>query len=142
VERPSRAELERIAEAHGFDLSAAELDAFTELAGRYLTAYDRLDEMREPVVVPVRPGSASAREGWVWQGAVAGAPSGPLLGRRIAVKDNICLAGVPMACGSPVLDGYVPERDATVVRRVPAAGPEIVGKTACRAFWLEAAGRT
>ena len=49
----------------------------------------------------------------------------------MAIKDNICVAGIPMRNGSRVLEGYVPEVDATVVTRILDAGGTIVGKTVC-----------
>ena len=56
-------------------------------------------------------------------------PEGPLAGMRIALKDSMALAGVPMTCGSRVLEGYVPSRDAVIVERLLAAGAEIVAIT-------------
>ena len=53
---------------------------------------------------------------------------GPLSDVELAVKDNIAVAGLPMTCGSPLLSGYVPERDATVVERLLDAGVHLVGK--------------
>ena len=50
------------------------------------------------------------------------ATDGPLAGRRVAIKDNIMVAGVPMMNGSETLEGFVPTRDATVVTRLLAAG--------------------
>ena len=35
-------------------------------------------------------------------------PDGPLAGRRVAIKDNIEVAGVPMMNGSRTLEGFVP----------------------------------
>jgi len=40
-----------------------------------------------------------------------------LKGKTVAVKDNICVAGVPMMNGSMTMEGYTPLRDATVVTR-------------------------
>ena len=60
-----------------------------------------------------------------------GAPAGLLAGSAVAVKDNICVAGVPMMNGSQLLEGYVPEIDATVVTRILEAGGTIAGKAAC-----------
>lgn len=54
---------------------------------------------------------------------------GPLSDVTLGVKDNISVAGVPMTCGSPELDDYVPATDATVVSRLLNAGATITGKT-------------
>ncbi|MEZ5102308.1 MAG: amidase family protein [Thermoleophilia bacterium] len=53
--------------------------------------------------------------------------SGPLAGKRVVVKDSFAVAGVPMTCGSRVLQGFVPTQDSTVAARLLAAGAEIVG---------------
>ncbi|MFB6312070.1 MAG: amidase [Salinirussus sp.] len=52
-----------------------------------------------------------------------------LAGRTVGLKDNIAVAGVPMTCGSPVLEGYVPTEDAMVVERLLDAGATITAKT-------------
>ena len=65
-----------------------------------------------------------------------------LAGERVAVKDNICVAGVPMMNGSRVLEGYVPEVDATVVTRVLDAGGVIAGKAACEDLCFSAGSHT
>ena len=59
----------------------------------------------------------------------AGAPLGPLHGVPVAIKDNICTAGVPTTASSRILRGYVPPYSATVVSRLEAAGAVMVGKT-------------
>jgi aspartyl-tRNA(Asn)/glutamyl-tRNA(Gln) amidotransferase subunit A len=56
-------------------------------------------------------------------------PTGPLHGVPIGVKDLLDTAGVATEGGSAVFAGRVPERDATVVRRVRQAGGILVGKT-------------
>merc|ERR1712034_113009 len=59
---------------------------------------------------------------------------GPLAGSRVALKDNVMLAGVPLLNGSALLEGYVAEVDATVVTRLLEAGAEIAGKAHCENF--------
>ena len=60
-----------------------------------------------------------------------GAKQGKLQGRTVVLKDNICLAGIPMMSGSRVLEGYIPDMDATIVTRILDAGGTIVGKAVC-----------
>ena len=45
-----------------------------------------------------------------------------LKGKTVAIKDNVCVAGVPMMNGSSTLEGYIPNIDATVVTRLLDAG--------------------
>ncbi len=60
-----------------------------------------------------------------------------LSSKRIAIKDNVSVSGVPMSVGSVVLDGFVPCRDdATIVTRLLNAGATLVGKTNLECFSL------
>jgi aspartyl-tRNA(Asn)/glutamyl-tRNA(Gln) amidotransferase subunit A len=53
----------------------------------------------------------------------------PLLGVPLAIKDVICMEGVPTTCGSRILENYVPPFSATAVEKLCAAGAVILGKT-------------
>jgi allophanate hydrolase len=53
---------------------------------------------------------------------------GPLAGLRLAVKDNVDVAGLPTTAGCPEFS-YLPERDAAAVAALRAAGAVVVGKT-------------
>ena len=53
---------------------------------------------------------------------ISGAPDGKLSKLRVAIKDNICVAGVPMMNGSRLMEGFTPEFDATVVTRILEQG--------------------
>ena len=52
----------------------------------------------------------------------------PLLGVPFAVKDNIDVAGLPTTAGCPSF-AYTPDRSATGVEKLEAAGAILVGKT-------------
>ncbi len=54
---------------------------------------------------------------------------GPLAGRTLLVKDLIDTAGIRTTYGSKIYADHVPERNATVVDRVLAAGAVVVGKS-------------
>lgn len=58
-----------------------------------------------------------------------GAPLGPLAGIPVAVKDNLCTAGIRTTCASRILENFVPPYDATVVRRLREADAVLLGKT-------------
>ena len=58
----------------------------------------------------------------------------PLLGVPVALKDNICTAGVRTTAASRLLEHYVPPYSAGVVERLERAGAVIIGKTNCDEF--------
>ena len=79
---------------------------------------------------------------WLLKCNIKGAATGPLLGRKVAVKDNIFVADLPLTNGSDVLADLVADFDATVVDRLLNAGAEIVGKTACEYLCLSGGSAT
>jgi amidase len=142
VRTPSLEQLSEIALEYGLDLSEDDLASFQGLVAAALSSYGRLDELVEPVP-PVRyprspghrpPPEENPLNAWYWRCSIRGAAHGPLLGKRVAIKDNIAVAGVPMMNGASVLEGYVPEADATIVTRILDAGGEVVGKAVCESL--------
>jgi amidase len=150
VRTPSLSELSRIAEHHHLQLTDDELRSYQQLIEALLPEYAEVERFPDPMP-PVRhartPGYRPSPEenplnAWYWRCAIRGAPEGKLSGKRIAIKDNVCVAGVPMMNGSPLLEGYIPELDATVVTRILDAGGEIAGKAACEDLCVSGGSHT
>lgn len=65
---------------------------------------------------------------------------GPMSGMRVALKDNIPIAGIPMTMGCEGFRDYVPAEDAMVTRRILSAGARLVATTNMESFALSASG--
>src|SRR5437879_1729693 len=72
----------------------------------------------------------------------ASAPSGPLHGIPIAVKDLINTVDMPTGYGSSIYEGHRPAADAACVALARAAGAIVVGKTVTTEFACFTAGKT
>lgn len=149
-ELASAQQLKEIAKEHGFELSDAEVEDYRAMLAMTIKSYRRLDHIPErklPVNYPRTPGwrptaAENPLNGWYWRCEIEGASSGLLKGERIAVKDVVCVAGIPMMNGSKVLEGYIPDVDATIVTRMLDQGATIAGKSNCEDFSFSAGGMT
>ncbi len=147
---PSIAQLRETADELGMSPTDDYLEATQRIVQPLVEAYRKLDavpdempEVRYPRTPGYRPGPDENPHGaWYVKTAITGAKRGKLAGRRVAIKDNICVAGVPMMNGASVLEGYVPGFDATVVTRILDAGGEIAGKAVCEYYCLSGTSST
>jgi amidase len=150
IKRPTLDDIELIAQQFGLELSIDDLESFQGFMGGTIASYERVDELVEPkppVKYPRTPGyrpEASENElnAWYYRCSISGARSGKLKGRTIAIKDNVCVAGVPMMNGTAVLESYIPDIDATVVSRILDAGGEITGKAVCESLCFSGGSHT
>lgn len=99
---PSREELHRLAQLHRFTLSDEEVETYHARLPGIFARLDQLDQMPEPSVprqYPTRdPGQRPASRHDPYNAIVRrcsamGAAEGLLAGKRIGLKDNICVAG-------------------------------------------------
>lgn len=150
VKRPTESQLRDIVAEFGMTMSGDTLRTFLALMEGTIQAYDVVDALPDflpPVDYPRTPGyrpqpAENPMNAWYVKAEVRGAPRGPLAGKKVVLKDNICLAGVPMMNGASTLEGYVPDVDATVVTRILDAGGTIVGKAHCEYFCLSGGSHT
>ncbi len=139
IEAPNADQVREIAASFGMNLSEADAASFAGLLKGVKASYDRLDAMVEPKpevkyarTTGAQPSAAENRyNAWAWKSTIKGAARGILAGKKIAVKDNVCVAALPLRNGSRVLENYVPDVDATAVTRILDAGGTIIGKTVC-----------
>lgn len=89
--------------------------------------YDRIGCETQPVWISLVPRESALAQAQKLENDPAAA-SLPLYGIPFAIKDNIDLAGLPTTAGCPAY-AYAPERNATVVEKLLAAGAIAIGKT-------------
>jgi amidase len=150
VKRPTLDQMKEIVASLHMSMSEREIGEYLEVMDGTFQAYDRVAQLPDnlpPVRYPrtpgYRPGAAeNPLNAWAVKSEVRGAPYGPLSGKRVVLKDNVCLAGVPMMNGASTLEGYVPDVDATIVTRILDAGGTIVGKAVCEYFCLSGGSHT
>ena len=138
IRRPDGEGLKSLAREWGIDLSVSEVSEYLDLADYMLAIVDGLepDLVWSEHVSSRDPGGPLSADDDPLNAIVrrfsvkADNPSGSLLaGKRIAVKDNISVAGVPLTAGTKMLDDYIPSLDSTVVARILDQGGEIVAST-------------
>src|ERR1700726_108030 len=150
VRRPTLDQLRSVAEDLGMTMGDEELKSYDALMQGNYAAYDIVDAMPDyvpAVKYPRTPGYRPEGEenkynAWYVKTTIKGAPSGKLTGKTVVLKDNVCLAGVPMMNGASTLEGYTPDLDATIVTRILDAGGTIAGKAHCEFFCLSGGSHT
>ena len=147
---PTTEELKATAARLGLNIADGDLEFYRSSIDGTIGAYNAigsLDEALPVVKYPRTPGYRPSGEenkynAWYRKTEIRGAATGKLTGKTVALKDNVCLAGVPMMNGASTLEGYVPEIDATVVTRLLDAGATIVGKAHCEYFCFSGGSHT
>ena len=150
VKAPNIDQLRSVAQSLGMSMSDEDLASYRGLMQGSVEAYKLIDAMPDflpEVKYPRTPGARPAPEdnplnAWYVKTDIRGAPTGKLAGKTIAIKDNVCVAGVPMMNGASILEGYTPDVDATIVTRLLDAGAVIAGKAHCEYYCFSGGSHT
>ncbi len=150
-EPPTAATLRALADHFGLALDEAEIACYLGQADRVQQTFARLATLPEETPSPRFPRGEwhlprpeeNRWNAWAALTSITGSARGRLRGKRVAIKDSVCVAGMPMTNGGAAcLNGYLPELDATVVTRLLAAGAEIRGKAVCEYFCASSGSHT
>ena len=99
-----------------------------DLTRAYLDRIDRLDKGLVQAYVTVTPELALEQARAADARRRAG-EDGPLLGVPMALKDLVLTRDVRTTCSSKILENFVPVEDATITKKLYAAGAVLLGKT-------------
>lgn len=150
VHRPTLEHMRDVARSLDLTLGDDDLLEFIGAMQGSLDSYDVVDalpdflpEVHYPRTPGYRPSAAeNPLNAWFVKSRIEGAKEGLLSGKTVAIKDNIAVAGVPMMNGASILEGYMPDIDATVVTRLLDAGATILGKTQCEYYCFSGGSHT
>jgi len=142
MKAPTVDELRKISNELNFHLGDSELNVFVRYFEREVSpAFAALESAKNEAMHPITrdhghfPSKEENQFGaWAWKCSIKGNSRGLLSGKKIALKDNVSLAGVPMTNGTAIMKDYIPRVDSEVARRIITAGGEIVGKATCENF--------
>lgn len=99
----------------------------TDLTKEYLTRINKYNpELNAFLTISEKEALALAKKA---DKRIADGEASPLLGIPVVLKDMYLTKDVRTTAGSKVLDNYIPQYDATAVKRIKAAGAVIIGKT-------------
>ena len=133
--------LARLAKRNNFVLTKEERRVFCSTIRGLLSSYDRLDALSGSTQKQLKingylPSRAeNPYNAWAWKCSIRFGnrrlKNKKLIGKKIAIKDNILVANLPLRNGSQMFEGYVPSINATIVSRILQSGGEVAGKSTC-----------
>lgn len=150
IQRPTPEDVRKAALEIGLHLNDQDMASFHALMQGQLDAYDFVDTFTNelPTVKYARtPGYRPAAaenpfNAWAVKSHIRGSGRGKLVGKRVAIKDNVCVAGIPMTNGTDILQGFIPEIDATIVTRLLDEGADILGTATCEYYCASGGSHT
>ena len=103
VRLPTLEQIDDLGSDFGLVLTADEIAAFQQAFKGPLASYGRLDELVPPALAPIAPRSPGYRPAasenpygaWYWKTNIQTGAEGLLSGKKVAIKDNICVCRRP-----------------------------------------------
>jgi amidase len=151
-ESPDFQTIYALAKSLGWNVDPDEISTLSEYLNTFTPGYEWLDATSKKNNKTANQPDFSNRSylsptdnpynGWFVKTSIPNSGSGSLAGKRIAVKDNIFVGGVPLSNGSGLLKNFIADYDATIVSRMLDAGGDIVGKSNCEYFCLSGGSST
>src|SRR5215510_9586424 len=111
-ELPDAATLKKIGADLGFTMQDDYVTQALTFMAPFGEAFNALEELPESLPAVKYPRTAGYKptgdenkyEAWYIKTTIKGASGGRLAGKKVALKDTVCLAGVPMMNGASVLE--------------------------------------
>jgi len=140
IKKPEESKIRELAEKERFNLRQEELVGVSSFFDDLLVSLDIIEQLsekenlktksedkkRDPGYRPTK--SEDPYNAFVRKYLIKGLEHGLLQGKSIGIKDNINIAGIPTTNASALSKDYVPDEDATIIKRLLGAGANIVGK--------------
>ena len=147
---PTVRQILELADEFGFEMTVEDGQSYQNVMQGPMASYRVLEDIPEWRPEQKYPRNAGYRptadenpyNGWYMRCDIKGAKSGILKGYDIGIKDPVGVAGIPTMNGSRMLEGYIPDVDATIVTRILDAGGTIAGKTTTEDCSFSAGGHT
>lgn len=111
-----------------------------ELCREYLRRIERYDGALSCYITVTEEEALEAAR--AAQKRIDSGEAGTLTGIPVAIKDNICTAGVRTTCSSRMLEEFIPPYDAAVIERLKAEGYVLLGKASLDEFAMGGSNQT
>jgi len=91
---------------------------------------DRIEAVDDKVGAYITvAGDMAMKQAQLADRAISNGKCRPLTGIPLAIKDLICTKGLKTTCASKILENFIPQYNATVIKKLNNQGAVIIGKT-------------
>ncbi len=91
---------------------------------------DRIEAVDDKVGAYITvAGDTAMKQAQLADRAISNGKCRPLTGIPLAIKDLICTKGLKTTCASKILENFIPQYNATVIKKLNNQGAVIIGKT-------------